>query len=80
MEYNRKSRYTLGRIQHIDIFIRIGICYATCLLATQTMAHTLPGFQGIKRCTQYLDSLPHKPIFHPSNYYVGSNFIRLTYI
>ena len=39
---------------------------------------TFPGFQGIKRCVQYLDSHPHKPIFYPSNYYGGSNFIRLT--
>ena len=43
------------------------------------MAPTLPGFQGIKRCVQYLASHPHKPIFYPSNSYDGSNVIRLTW-
>ena len=47
-------------------------------LYTQTVAPTLPGLQGIKRCVQYLASHPHKPIFYPSNYYYGSNVIRLT--
>ena len=56
---------------------RINLCYATYRLDTQTVAPTLPGFQGIKRFVQYLDSHPHKPIFNPSNYYVGSNFTRL---
>ena len=41
------------------------------------MSPTLPGFQGIKRCVKYLDIHPHKPMFYPSNYYDGSNFIRL---
>ena len=56
----------------------IDLCYATCRLATQTVAPTLPGLQGIKICVQYLDSHPHKPIFYPYNSYDGSNFIRLT--
>ena len=43
------------------------------------MAPTLPGFQGINRCVQYLASHPHKPIFYPSNSYDGSNVIRLTW-
>ena len=43
------------------------------------MEHTLPGFQGIKRCIQYLASHPHKPIFYISNYDYGSNVIRLTW-
>ena len=43
------------------------------------MALTLPGFQGIKRCVQYLASHPHKSIFYPSNYYDASNVIRLTW-
>ena len=55
----------------------IDLCYATFHLATQTAAPTLPGFQVIKRCVQYLASHPHKPIFYPSNYYDGSNVIRL---
>ena len=59
---------------------RIGICYETCCLVTQTVAHTLLGFQGIKRFVQYLDSHPHKPIFYPSNPYDGSNVIRFTCI
>ena len=41
------------------------------------MAPTLPGFQGIKRCVQCLDSHPHKPIFYPFNSYDRSNFIRI---
>ena len=55
------------------------LCYATCLLATQTVALTLPVFHGIKRCVQYLASHAHKPIFYLSNSYEGSNFIRLTW-
>ena len=57
---------------------RIDLCYTTCHLATQTVSPTLPGFQGIKRCAQYLASHPHKPIFYPSNSYDGSNVTRLT--
>ena len=78
MEYNGKFGHTLGRIQHIALMIRIDLYYATCNLATQTVAPTLPGFQGIKRYIQYLDINPHKPIFYPFNYYYGSNVIRLT--
>ena len=52
---------------------------ATCLLATQTVAPTLSGFQGINRCVQYLSSHPHKPTFYPSNYYDESNVISLTW-
>ena len=43
------------------------------------MAPTLPGFQGIKICIQYLASHPHKPIFYPSNFYYGSNVVRFTW-
>ena len=56
---------------------RIDICCATCHIYTQTVSPTLPGFQGIKRCVQYLYSHLHKPIFYPYNYYDGSNFIRI---
>ena len=57
--------------------IRIELCYATCSLDIQTVAPTLTGFQGIKLCVQYMASHPHKPIFYTSNYYDGSNVIRL---
>ena len=80
MEYNGNFVHTLVRIQHISLMSIIDICYATCCLATQTVASTLPGFQGIKCCVQYLYSHPHKPIFYPSNYYYGSNFISLIWI
>ena len=43
------------------------------------MAPTLPDFQRIKHCVQYLDRNPNKPIFNPSNYYDGSNIIRRTW-
>ena len=43
------------------------------------MAPTLPGFQGINICVKYLASQPHKPIFHYSNSYYGSNTTRLTW-
>ena len=71
MEYHGKFGHTLGRIQHIALMSRIDLFYATCRLETQTVAPTLPGFQGIKRCVQYLASNPHKPIFYPSNSYDG---------
>ena len=79
MEYHGKFVHTLGRIHHIALMSRIKLFYSTYRLATQTVSPTLPGFQGIKRCVQYLDSQPHKPIFYPSNSYDGSNFIRLTW-
>ena len=59
--------------------IRIDLWYATCRLATQTVAPTLPGFQGIKIWVQYLASHPHKPIFYPSNSYDESNVIRIAW-
>ena len=40
------------------------------------MAPTLPGFQGLKRCIQYLDSNPHKSIFYVYYFYDGSYAIR----
>ena len=67
MEYHGKSGHTLGMIQHITLMSRIDLCYETCCLDTQTVAPTLPVFQCIKRCVQYLASHPHKPIFYPSN-------------
>ena len=79
MEYHGKFGHTLVRIQHIYLMSQIDICYATCHLETQTVAPTIPGFQGIKRCVHYLNIHPHKPIFCPSNYYDGSNIIRLTW-
>ena len=69
MEYNGNFGHTLGNIQHISLMSIIDVCYATCCLGTQTVAPTLPGFQGIKRCVQFLASHPHKPIFYPSNSY-----------
>ena len=77
MKYYEKFGHTIGMIKHISLMIIINLCYATCRLDTQTMALTLPGFQGIKQCVQYLDSHPHKTIFYPSNSYDGSNVIRL---
>ena len=79
MEYHGKFGHTLGRIQHIYPMIRIDLCYATCSLATQTVAPTLPSFQDIKRCVKYLDSHPHKPRFYPYNSYDGSNVIKITW-
>ena len=79
MEYHIKFVHTLGRIQHIAPMSIIDLCCTTCHLATQTVAPNLPGFQGIKRCVQYLASHPHKPIFCPADSYYGSNVIRLTW-
>ena len=79
MKYHGKNLHTLKGIQHIALMSRIDLCYATCHIATQNLEPTLPGFQGINRCVQYLASHPHKPIFDPSNYYDGSNVIRLTW-
>ena len=60
MEYHGKLGHTLGRIQHIDHMSIIELCYATRRLSTQIVAHTIPGFQGIKRCVQYPDSHSQK--------------------
>ena len=79
MEYHGKFGETFGRIQHIALMSRIDLCYAICSLATQTVSPTLPSFQGIKRCVQYLSRRPHKHILYPSNYYDVSNGIILTW-
>ena len=79
IEYHGNFVHTIGRIQHISHMSRIDIYYATFFLATQTVAPTLPGFQGIKICVKYLASHPYKPIFYPSGFYDGSNVIRLTW-
>ena len=78
-EYHRKFGHIFERIQHIALMNIIDICYATCHLSTQTLEPTLPGFQSIKLFVKYLDSHPHKHIFYTSNYYDGSNVIRLTW-
>ena len=79
MEYHGKFGHTLGRIQHISLMSRIDLCYSACCLATQTVAPTLPGFQGIKRWVKYLACHQHKTIFYPYNSYDGSNLIRRTW-
>ena len=77
MEYNGKFGHTIGRIQHIDIMSRSELFYKTCRIVTQNVAPTLPGFQGLKHCIQFLASHPHTSIFCPYNFYYGSNVIRL---
>ena len=77
LEYDGRFGHTLGRIQQIFLMSIIAIFYATCRLATQNVAPTITGFQGIKRCVQYLASHSHKPIFYPYNYDDVSNIIRL---
>ena len=79
-EYHGKLGHTIGRIQHISLMSIIDICYIVCRLVTQTMAPTLPGFQGLKCCIKHIASHPHKPIVYPSNSYFGTNFIILTWI
>ena len=71
MEHHRKFGHNIGRIQPIALMSRTDICYVACRLANQTVAPTIPGFQGIKRCIKYLDSYPRKPIFYPSTYFYG---------
>ena len=80
MEYLGIFGHILGWIKHISIMSRIDIFYTAWCMENQTVETSLPVFQGIKGCIQYLASHPHKPIFYPSNYYDGSNFIRLTWV
>ena len=77
MEYHGKFGHTIGWIQHISIMSRIEICYSSCRLETQTMSPTLPSFQGLNRCIQYMYSHTLKPILYPYNYYYITNFIIL---
>ena len=79
MEYHGKCGHTLVRIQHVALLSRIKTSYATCCLATQTVSATIPGFQCINLCAQYMASHPYKPIFYTSNYYYISYVIRLTW-
>ena len=80
MEYHENFGHAIGRIQHIYLMSRINISYTNVCLATETVASTIPGFQDITNCVQYMASQPHTPIFHPYNYYYGSNFIRITWV
>ena len=79
MEYHGKFGHTLERVRHIAIICRIELCYETYCLSTQTIAPNLPGFQGIKRCVQYLASRQHKPLIFASNSYDVSNVTSLTW-
>ena len=79
MEYHEKFGHTIVSIHHIFLMNRIGICYTACHLENQIVSPTTTGFQGINCCVQYLASNPNKTIFYLSNYYDGSNFIRLTW-
>ena len=56
---------------------RVDIFYTACRLETQIVSPNIPGFQGIKRCIQYMASHPYKPIFYPYNYHDVSNIIIL---
>ena len=79
MQYHGNYVHTLGRIHNISIMSRIDSFYTAYHMGIQNVAHILPGFQGPKRCIQYLASHPHKSIFYPSNYYDDSNIFRLTW-
>ena len=65
MEYYGKFGHTIGRIQHITLMSIIDIFHTAFPLSNQTVAPTLPVFQGLKRCIQHIDSHPHKTIFYP---------------
>ena len=71
IDYCGKFGHTIGRIQHIILIRRIEIFYTAFHLATQNVAHTLTGYQGLKLFIQNMDSHPRKPIFYPYNYYDG---------
>ena len=58
---------------------RVDLFCETCSLATKTVAPTLPGFKGIKRCVLYMAIHPHKPIFYPYDYNYGLNVTRITW-
>ena len=77
MGYHGKFINTIGQIQHISIMRGMDICYTDCHLVIQTGVPTIPVFQCLNCCIQYLYIHPHKPIFYPSNSYDGSNVIRL---
>ena len=78
IKYYGKFGHDVGQIQHIDIMRRTEIHYRAFCLGKQTVTTTIPGFQCLKRRIQYMASHTHKPIFHTSNSYDESNFIRLT--
>ena len=78
MEHHGKFGHTIRQIQKTALMSRIDICYKIYRLENQTVAPTLPGFQGLNICLQYLASHPYKSTFYPSNSYDGSNTIRLT--
>ena len=48
MEYHGKFGPTIGQLQHISLISIIDIGYTSYHMATQTVAPTLSGFQGIK--------------------------------
>ena len=54
MEYNGKFGHTIVRIQYIALMSITYTCYTDCRMATQTVAPNINGFQGLKRCIQYI--------------------------
>ena len=79
MEYSGKFWHTPRRINHIVLLRIIDIFYTSWQLGTQTVAPAPPGFQGLKRCINYLDIKPNKPIFCHFISYDGSNVIIITW-
>ena len=57
----------------------IDILHTAYHLGTQTVAPTLPGFQGLKIRIQYFATHPHKPILYLLNCYDGAKLIILTW-
>ena len=49
VEFHGKCGHTLGRKQHISIISRIEMFYTAFHLGTQTVAHNIPGLQGLNR-------------------------------
>ena len=68
-EYHGKFGHTIGNTQLIALMSIIDIFYTNYCLSIKNKAPTLPGFQCLKSCMQYLASHLYKYILILYNFY-----------
>ena len=63
--HQRNCGHALGCTQHISNMSRIYIYYMACRLGIKMLVPTIPGFQCLKRCIQFISTYSHNPISYP---------------
>ena len=55
-DFHGNFGHTIGLIQHINVMISTDICYMTCRLGTNSVAHILPVCKVEKRCIYFISN------------------------